>query len=102
MYSKIKGINPDNHHFDLVNQVILISLLESDHVNVNHLSENAFIPCHSVNSALFIALKVEIEGGKLVAISHHIIPSILRDLISSFLNEKVYRAVWADLLEIEE
>ena len=102
MYSKILGINPDNHHFDLINQVILISLLESDQVNVDHLSEHSFIPCHSVNGGLFIALKVEIEGGKLVAISHYVTPSILRALISSFLNEKVYRAVWADLFEVEE
>ena len=87
MFGKLSHINPSAHHIDLVNMVILISLLESGHINVDQLSENAFIPCHDVQGALFIALKIEIqENGDLVAISPHVPSSIIQALIHAFLN----------------
>ena len=99
MYSKIKGLSPLHHHFDLINQVILISLLSIDQLNLDELSSSSSSCLHrsyEINGAIFLIFKLKSQSYEINStceIEHTLIaqsvliPSpIVRDLISSFAN----------------
>jgi hypothetical protein len=97
MYSKIKDLNPLHHHFDLVNQVILISLLSIDKLNLEELSSSSTSCLHrsyEINGMIFLIFKLKDQSYEINSnceIEHSLIaqsvliPSfIVKGLLSSF------------------
>ena len=99
MYSKIKGLNPNNHHFDLVNQVILISLLSIDQLNLDELSSSRLHRSYEINGNIFLIFKLKDQSYEINStreIEHSLIaqsvliPSfIVEGLLSSFTNKPI-------------